>query len=239
MAVVRIFAAILVVSLTGAIAGAQGLSVWPVNIFLSPGQRAATLSVTNAGDSATAIQVRAYAWDQKDGDDRITATSTLIVSPPLSSISPGATQVIRLILRQPPQGREATYRILVDQVPPPAEPGVVHMVLRLSIPIFAQPQIRAVAQIQFHIERHADKVTLVGINNGLSHEALRDIVLATSDGRKLKAVASTSPYILAGATQRWLLDTQGYLPQINETLQLTAHAVAGAIDQQVRLVATP
>jgi fimbrial chaperone protein len=215
------------------------LSVWPVNIFLSPGQRAATLSVTNSGNGVTGIQVRAYAWNQKDGNDQITATRTVIVSPPLASIPPGATQVVRLVLRQLPQDRESTYRILVDQIPPPAEAGVVHMVLRLSIPIFAQPRIRVAAQVQFHIENRAGKVVLVGINNGLSHETVRDIVLATSDGRKLKAVSSSSPYILAGTTQYWLLETQGYMPQASEVLQLTAHALTGAIHQQVSIAATP
>src|SRR5664279_3233929 len=164
MAVVRMLTAILVICLTGAAARAQMLSVWPVNIFLSPGQRAATLSVTNSGSSVTGIQVRAYAWNQKDGDDQITATRMMIVSPPLASIPPGATQVVRLVLRQLPQDRESTYRILVDQIPPPAEAGVVHMVLRLSIPIFAQPKIRVAAQVQFHVENHASKVVLVGVN---------------------------------------------------------------------------
>jgi len=233
------FTAILVVSLTCAAARAQMLSVWPVNIFLPPGQRAATLSVTNSGNSVTGIQVRAYAWNQKDGDDQITATRMMIVSPPLASIPPGATQVVRLVLRQLPQDRESTYRILVDQIPPLAEAGVVHMVLRLSIPIFAQPKIRVTAQVQFHVENHAGKVVLVGVNSGFSHETIRDIVLATSDGRKLKTVSSSSPYILAGTTQYWLIETKRNLPQASETLQLTAHALAGAIHQQVSIVATP
>jgi fimbrial chaperone protein len=239
MAAAKRLIAILVISLTGAAARAQMLSVWPVNIFLPPGQRAATLSVTNSGNSVTGIQVRAYAWNQKDGDDQITATRMVIASPPLASIPPGATQVVRLVLRQLPQDRESTYRVLVDQIPPPAEPGVVHMVLRLSIPIFAEPRIRVAAQVKFHMESHIGKVVLVGINSGLSHETIRDIVITTGDGHKLKTVSSSSPYILAGTTQYWLLETQGYLPQTSEALQLTAHALSGVIHQQVSVVMMP
>ena len=69
--------------------------------------------------------------------------------------------------------------------------------------------------------------------------AIRDIVLSTSDGRKLKAGPSTSPYILSGATRRWPIAAQGPLPLPKETLRLTAHSDAGAIDEQVSLVAMP
>jgi hypothetical protein len=60
------------------------------------------------------------------------------------------------------------------------------MVLRLSIPIFAQPATRAVPHVQFHMEMNAGKLFLVGINDGLRHEVIRDILLSASDGRKLK-----------------------------------------------------
>ena len=214
-------------------ASAQALSVLPVNIFFSPGQKASSLTVTNVGTTETSIQIRAYAWSQRDGDDQLTDSDAVVLSPPLATIAPGASQVIRLILRQLPQGREATYRILVDQIPPPAEPGIVHMVLRMSIPIFAQPPTRAVPHVQFHLEIDSGMLVLVGINDGLSHEAIHDIVLSTSDGRKLKEESSASPYILAGATRRWPIAAQGALPHPGETLQLTAHTDAGVIQQQV------
>jgi fimbrial chaperone protein len=160
-----------------------------------------------------------------------------VLSPPLARIAPGTNQVVRIILRQTPETREATYRILIDQIPPPAEPGVVHMVLRLSIPIFAKPTIRAFPDVQFHLERAAGQLYLVAMNAGILHEAIRDIVLSTSDGRKLKAESGASPYILAGATRRWRIAPQDSVPLQGDTLQLTAKADAGPIDQQVRLVA--
>ncbi len=232
-------AAVVTLLLAAPAAGAQALSVLPVNILFSPGQRATSLTVTNKGTSETAIQVRAYAWSQKDDDDQLTDTDAVVLSPPLARMAPGASQVIRIILRQPPQGREATYRILIDQIPPPAEPGIVHMVLRLSIPIFALPPTRAVSHVQFHLEIDAGKLVLVGINDGLSHQVVHDIVLSASDGRKFKEESSASPYILAGATRRWPIAAQAPLPLPGETLQLSAHSDAGAIQQQVSLVKAP
>jgi fimbrial chaperone protein len=238
-AALAIAGAAVILLLAGPAAPAQALSVLPVNVFFSPGQKASSLTVTNVGTTETSIQIRAYAWSQQSGDDQLTESDAVVLSPPLTTIAPGASQVIRLILRQLPQGREATYRILVDQIPPPAEPGIVHMVLRMSIPIFAQPPTRAVPHVQFHLEMDSGKLILVGINDGLSHEVIRDVVLTTSDGRKLKEESTTSPYILAGATRRWPIAAQGSLPLPGESLQLTAHTDAGVIQQQVGFVAAP
>ena len=229
----------LILLLAGPSARGQALQVLPVNLFFSPGQRATSLTVTNMGTGETAIQIRAYAWSQKNGDEQLTDTDAVVLSPPLATIAPGASQVIRLILRQLPQGHEVTYRVLIDQIPPPAEPGIVHMVLRLSIPIFAQPATRALPHVQFHLEIAAGKLVLVGVNDGLSHEVIRDIVLSTRDGRKLKEESSASPYILAGATRRWPIAAQGPLPPPSETLQLIARSDAGAVEQQVGFVPAP
>ncbi len=236
MAAARSVAAISIVLLTSHAAGAQALSVLPVNILFQPGQTATSLTVTNQGTSETAVQIRAYAWSQKGNDDQLTKSDLVLLSPPMATIAAGATQVIRIILRQQPENREATYRILIDQIPPPAEPGVVHIVLRLSIPIFAKPPTRAFPDVQFHLERDAGQIYLVAINPGNLHEAIRDIVLTTSDGRKLKADSSTSPYILSGATRRWHITAQDSVPLQSEGLHLTAHSDAGVIDEQVRYV---
>jgi fimbrial chaperone protein len=216
-------------------AEAQTLSVLPVNVFLAPGQRAATLTVTNQGTSAAAIQIRGFAWGQKDGDDELTHSDALVVSPPLASIAPGASRVVRIMLRQAPVTQEATYRILVDQIPAAAEPGIVRIVVRLSIPVFALPATRALPHVQFHLEYKDGKVFLVGVNDGLRHEVIREIVLSTSDGRKLKEDSGALPYILAGSTRRWAMVANGPLPLQDETLHLTARSEAGAIEEQVRV----
>ncbi len=238
MAAAKAVATVLLVLLAGPAATGQALSVLPVNVFLSPGQKATSLTVTNKGESETAIQIRAFAWSQKDGDGdfQLTATNLVMLSPPITRIAPGTSQVIRLILRQLPEKQEGTYRILIDQIPPPAEPGVVHVVLRMSIPIFAQPAIRSFADLQFHLERKDGQIDLVGFNAGNLHETIRNIVLTASDGRKLKPESNTSPYILAGVTRRWRIAAQDSLPLSSESLQLTAHANSGAIEEQVRFV---
>ena len=227
-------ACIIVALVTVLTANAQSLSVLPVNIFLQPGEKATTLTVTNHGLSDTSIQIRAYAWAQKGDDDPLTTTNLVLVSPPIATIPAGATQVVRVILRETPHVQESTYRILVDQIPPPSEPGVVHVVLRLSIPIFAEPDTRAAPHVLFNVERDAaGKIYLVGINDGQRHDAIHDIVLWMGDGTKLKTSSSASPYILAGATRRWLVTPEGPPPVPTKSLRLTARADGGLIERPV------
>lgn len=116
-------AALGVFALSAHSAKAQALSVLPVNIQMAPGQGATTMTVTNHGDSETSIQIRAFAWDQQDGEDQLTGSDAVLVSPPLATIPPHGSQVIRIVLRKRPEEQEATYRILLDQIPPTRTAG--------------------------------------------------------------------------------------------------------------------
>lgn len=224
-------------ALSGGAATGQSLSVVPVNVRFAPGQSAATLTVTNRGNQETAIQIRPYSWNQPDGHDQLEATRALVISPPIVTIPAGASQLVRLLLKQPPADKEATYRVLLDQLPAPAETGVVHVVFRLSIPIFSPPAKRAASHLEFHVEYADGQVYLVAKNDGLRHDVIRDIALWTAQGGKLTADGGESPYILAGATHRWHIAVSGSVPQPDETLKLTARADSGAIEQQVRVAA--
>lgn len=222
-------------------ARAQSLGVLPVTIQLSPGQAAVSLTIVNQGSAATSVQVRAYAWSQSgpDGDEVLTSSSDVATSPPLATIGPAGTQIVRMVLRQLPQDKEATYRILIDQIPAPTQPGVVQVVLRLSIPVFAEPPANVVPRLAFHVERELERVFLVGVNEGKRHEKLRDIEVRTTTGATLKPEGNVSPYILAGATRRWVIADVAQLPAGSGTLRVSAQTDTGVLDQAVVDRATP
>jgi fimbrial chaperone protein len=217
---------------------AQGLTVLPVTIQLAPGQLAAALTVTNQSDSETSFQVRAFAWHQQDGADQLSDTDDLLASPPLGTIAAAATQVVRLVLRKPPQGQEATYRILLDQIPPPAAPGTVRIALRLSIPIFAEPATRVVPHVRWRILNSGRQSFLEALNDGDRHETARSIALASA-GSTDKVEANVSPYILAGSTRRWRIITSSLPLAPGTTPRLTAQMDSGPLDQIVSVVGGP
>ena len=135
------------------------------------------------------------------------------------------------MLRRPPQKREATYRIFFDQLTPPGDAGRVHVALRLSIPVFAEPTDRLTSDVQWRIVNQDGRLWLVAVNNGSLHETIRDMALKTADGASFKIVVKSPPHILAGGTRRWLIETKGPLPQAG--MRLTASGDTGEVDQQV------
>ena len=235
-AVARIATAATVAALAGGQAAtcqdvAKGLSVIPVTFELTPGQMTAVLDIENHTDREADFQVRPFAWDQAGGVDRLTPTDVLVASPPLGRIAPGAAQVVRLVLRHPAEGQEASYRILLDQVPPPPQPGVISFALRLSIPVFAEPATRDGAHVRWSIQSEGGAYYLVAANSGERHEAFRHIAL-TSAGRPVAIETNASPYVLPGATRRWRITSTGFAPS-SEALRLTAVADSGPVDQPV------
>ncbi len=218
-------------------ARAQTLAIQPVTVQLAPGQMAATVTVVNQGTSDSAFQVRPFAWDVQDGQDRLSATDQLIASPPLGTIAPGGTQLIRLVLHAAAQGKEAAYRIWIDQIPSASEAGAVRIALRVSIPVFAEPDSRVAPALAWHVALQDGKAYLVADNSGTRHESVRDIVLSRPGGGAIAVEGGISPHVLAGASRRWRLD--GALPGAGSQLRITAHTDGADIDQTVAVGPRP
>jgi fimbrial chaperone protein len=214
--------------------------VSPVNVVMAPGQMAATLTIVNENDHEISFQIRAFGWkEDRAGDVQLTPTTDLLVGPPLGTIAPGATQVVRLVLNHPPQDRELSYRILFDELAPPAEAGLVHIALRLSIPVFAEPAGLAAPHVQWRLAADGARMWLVAHNDGKRHQTVRDIALQTAEGHALELRPDTPPYVLAGGEHRWSIEGGTRLPAAGTILRLTANGDGGAVAEQVRLNASP
>jgi fimbrial chaperone protein len=211
---------------------APGLTVLPVSFEMTPGQMTAVLNVENHTAADVDFQVRPFAWDQASGEDKLTPTDALMVSPPAGRIPVGGKQVVRLVLRKPAQGQETPYRILLDQVPPAPQPGVISMALRLSIPVFAEPKERQTAKVQWSIQSDDGANYLVAVNRGGRHEAFRDMELAAADGSPIAIDSGVTPYVLPGATRRWRILAANFAPP-REGLRLTARAASGQVVQMI------
>lgn len=216
----------------------QALNVLPVTIQMAAGQRASSLTVLNQGDVEASFQLRAFRWSQAaDGSEALAPSDEISVSPPLGTIGPGASQVVRIVVRPASLDQESSYRLLLDQIPAAAAPGTVRIALRLSLPVFAQPAARTTPHLRFHIERTNEQIYLIAVNDGNRHEKLQDITLKADDGSVLLIDKNLSPYILAGgSTQRWRVDVK--YPFNGAALRLTARTEAGQITDQLITVAS-
>src|SRR6202140_4151365 len=118
---------------------AGALSVTPIRIELSSAQRSVALTVRNDGDQPTVVQAQLVAWSQADNDDRLEPTIDVLASPPIFTVAPGASQVLRIALRTAPDAvRERSYRVLVTEVPGKPDPAFTgaQFALKISLPIF-------------------------------------------------------------------------------------------------------
>lgn len=230
-----LLAAVTAVMLATGAARAQGITVMPVSITMLAGQMATSVTVTNHNSGEASFQVRPFAWTQHNGQDQLVPADNLLVSPPIATIPPGQSQIMRLVLRKPPQHQESTWRILIDQIPAPAQPGTVQIALRLSIPIFAEPAARIGPDVRWHVENDHGQVWLVGVNRGAEHDLIRNIVLETAGGQTLKVAENAPPYILPGATHRWRILNAGPALPAGTTLRMTATGLHGPIRQSLRV----
>jgi len=230
----RAAAILIFICLAATGASAKGIQVTPTNILLAPGQDAAALTVTNNGDRKISFQIRGYSWRQSgaEGDDVLGPTSDLVSSPPIATIQPGASQVVRLVLRQSGGTAERTYRIIFDQLPPANPSEEVHILIRLSIPVFAQPEARMAPRVHWRITNEAGQAWLSAVNEGNRHLTVHDMTIQDEAGRVLQVDIRSPPHILAGASRRWRIVTNAPLAR-NKAVRLTAGADLGTIDERI------
>ena len=118
---------------------AASLRVAPVMLDVAGGAATTTLRVWNTDKAAVKIQVRVFRWTRKNGEDILTPTKDVVVSPPLSTLKPGGENLVRIVrVANAPVAEREAYRVLVDQLPDPKakKAGVVSILVRHAIPLY-------------------------------------------------------------------------------------------------------
>lgn len=165
----------------------------------------ATFRVQNSGGAPLTLQVTVKKWGQHNGEDILVATDTLLVVPPISTIAPGDTQVVRVALQQRRPDRELAYRIFFHEVPPPPPPGTTGLqtALRMSIPLFFAPS-QQTGEFDWKVRRLADgKLDLSAHNRGTRFARYTGLRLTA--GRQPLLQLDGPLYLLAGTDRHWTL----------------------------------
>lgn len=184
----------------------QMLEISPVSITLAPDQRTTSVTVTNRGTAPVTVQIRPFRWQEEAGTSSLTETAALAASPPFAEVAPGQSQSIRLLLRQPPGASEATYRLLVDQLPPAEQTQAIRIALRLSVPVFALPAAAVASDLQWTIETVGGGAFLAVRNRGSRHAQIIGVQLGGSRATPIAVRTAQHPYVLPGAHVRWPIE---------------------------------
>ena len=212
----------------------------PVRIVLSQQQQTAAITIKNASDQPTSIQIQVVAWTQNEGQDIYVPSRELLVSPPIVTIPAKGEQVIRAALRRPADtSQELSYRINLQELPPPPAPDFkgVQVAMRVGLPVFVEPlNEKAAAQMEWNLKRSPDnqlKLTLQ--NKGNAHVQVTDFSLYLPGGNTVIASEAGSSYIMAGQSHTWLLKPASPDMISGDLLQLKAFTDAGDIDTSLAL----
>ena len=183
-------------------ASAGTLQVNPVLLEINNRRRTATVTLRNPTDQPVTIRAYPLEWRQVDGNDNYSESSAVIVSPPIFTIAPGATQLVRVGLRSPSRAPQA-YRLIIEEVPDASPGNGIRVALRLNLPLFSTLPAGEPAAVRWAAWREPDgSWTLEAANGGtgyvrLSHEAAR-----AATGLRLGNTINLGT-VLPGATRRW------------------------------------
>lgn len=217
------------------LATAGGLDVNPTRIDLAPDRNQAMVTVRNNSAEPVVIQSQVAGWTQVGGDDLYVPSRDILVSPPLATIPPGGSQIVRMAVRRDrPVDRALAYRLFVEELPPPPKPGAsaLAVTLRLGIPVFvASAKGDARPVLRFSGTRLArNRVVVVLQNDGNAHVRITEIALSSRTDAPPVAAHSELVYVHPGQKRVWTLSMEGEVPG-NLPLRIKATTDGPVVDE--------
>jgi len=205
-----IFAAFLILFGTGFTAAHASLNVSPVRVNLGGSHTKDVIQITNQEDSVKSYEVEVVAWSQTSERREVySPTEDILAVPPLFSLEPGETQLIRVgMLTDADENTERSYRMFITEIAPP-EPekiestGII-MRLQIGIPVFVAPAAAPTTTLNLVDYMQIEEQLFVQFrNSGNTHIKVTEVHYS-APGSAEKIITPAVTYILAGNT--------GYLP---------------------------
>jgi fimbrial chaperone protein len=163
-------------------------TITPVIIDV-PADGRAIVTVRNDRTREVLYQVTVMDWHVVNGADRYEVTRDFIASPPLFTLAPSASQVVRIGFRSPArQPVEQAYRLVLTEVPRPGdtagEGGVIDFAMQYLLPVFVAPAGRgAKLPLTWSLRADGDAMVVVRADNpGNSRTALNMVGLSSQPG---------------------------------------------------------
>jgi fimbrial chaperone protein len=186
------------------------LRVAPVRVFLDTDTRTSMVELSNPDEAPISVQVDSFAWKQTaDGTDEYEPTTEILAFPPIFTIQPGESQLIRIgRMSEVDSEQESTYRIYFTELSRP--PGVedqgasLTMRLRIGVPIFLAP---ATAQPHRELRIVNSEYDSGGLNVRIQNTGNIHVRISDLYSPELTSVepVSAMKYILPGASQKFTI----------------------------------
>lgn len=195
-------------ALPAALAGTFTIS--PLRVDFAADTGMAVLTVRNEDAKPVVVQTQGLAWSQEGGQDALSPSRDLLISPAVFTLPAGGSQIVRVALRRDVDpARELTYRVLLQEVPQAASPDFngLQIVLRLSVPVFVEPRTAAAPEIAWTVSRGNDgKLSISARNDGSAHARIHRFAVKTADGATTVLNQPELAYVLPGSRRHWTFD---------------------------------
>ncbi len=203
----------------------------PVILEITASDRT-SFTIKNNYNRAVSYQLSLLAWDQGQGDDRLTPSDDLVISPPAFTLAPGASREVRIGYRQkqPRPAIERAFRVMVEELPDVTAgknaAGVVQMTVKHLLPLYSlSSNPNASPDLSWSIQRDGQRLRIRAENRGDRRAFIRDIQVAPmSIGPTKSAAVLSAPrgrvVVLAKSSRSWTvpLDAGGTADQWAVTL---------------------
>jgi fimbrial chaperone protein len=208
-------------------ARASSFNVQPVRIEILPGRRSAALKISNQSGEPLTVQASVMKWSLRDAKQIYAQVDDFVLNPPIFTVAPHASQVIRLGPRTEQfDAVERSYRLILSEVPGPLPPGFsgTRTVLRISVPIFIRQTTVAVAKVSWEAWLEGDgSITVSAENQGTSHVQF-DRLQLTNNGKKTSR--TVNQYALPQQKLEWNCNE----PEVRGATQIAVAASTDAGD---------
>jgi len=211
------------------IINAATIRLSPVIVEILSHQKASSISLYNQSNDSADLQVRIFEWTQNAGQDQLTPTDEITISPPFLKLQPNESYNLRVVRINPePISGEKTYRIIIDELPKPVDSRKasqgVNVLLRSSLPVFVVNK-DAITQLNWKINTNQNEASLNISNIGNRHALINDLVLIDNTENKSYPIKvnTVNGYILAEQAKNYSLSNFTYQPNHKYSVSLTVN----------------
>lgn len=211
-------------------AEAASLQIMPVNIEVPAPGAASKVTITNSGDETANIQIRLFKWVQNNGKDELVETRDVVASPPAAKLGASKKAVIRVVrLSKVPVAAEESYRLVIDEVPPPPKVGQagIGFTVRHSIPVFFSSK-NIDADLGWKAKVKSGQIVLTASNAGDRRVRLAGLRLSGNGGKSISFGDGLSGYVLGQSSRVWVAKAKSFAP--GATVKILAQGDNGPIE---------
>ena len=225
------------VAIAPAAALAAELQVSPTGIDVAAPGAASKISITNLGKDVINAQVRIFKWVQVDGENQLLPTRDVVASPPAMKIQAGRKATIRIVrLTKAPATAEESYRLIVDEIPPPprSAKAAVALTVRHNLPVFFGPRGGA-SDLSWRATVNKGQLRIVANNAGSRHSKLSELAVVSSTGKQITIAHGLAGYVLSGASNQWRAKAKSIA--VGSTIKIVAKGTDGPVEAIVQVQA--